>query len=494
MSTTHTATERFEVNTAGMRQLHADRHPEQLIKELIQNVFDEQTTHCTIKVDARKDGTLVTVEDDGEGFADITDAYTLMADTPKRMDPEKRGRFNLGDKEVISVSTWAQLETVGWTVLFPPEGGRELRRNKRTRGTKVTTLMPWDQQQADRLVQRLSLIRPPEHILYKVNGETIPHRPELAVHRAILPSVLQSNPGEPIRPTRRMTDIHILTPRQEQGWIHEMGIPIQEIDLPYDVDVMQKVPMPPNRDVVAESYLKTLYSEVLNAIHDQMPPQNFAATWVRTAIESPRITSEAVQTTIKNRYGDKVVTWSSETESNIKALDEGYLVLSTRSMSRPERSNLRELGGLKSSRELFPKDPATTTYIDVSDDPDKTAFAQWVREIGHMAGMQVTPLFVYKPDNQMDATCTSSTDSPVLELNIARLDDNFFKERGQEQLHLIIHELGHASMQGIMSHGPRWGAGCAQVGARVAMSLMQGHPTQTHPSDPHPAPDTQAHN
>ena len=477
MSTAHTATERFEVNTAGMRQLHADRQPEQLIKELVQNAFDEQTTRCTIRVDARDDGTLVTVEDDGGGFNDITDAFTLMADTPKRMDPEKRGRFNLGDKEVISVSIWAQLQTVGWTVTFPPEGGRELRPNRRTQGTKVTALMPWDQQQADRLAHRLTLIRPPEHIRYQVNGETVSHRPPIAVHRAVLPSVLQAQPGEPIRPTRRMTQIDILKPTGEKGWIHEMGIPIQEMmDFPFDVDIMQKVPMPPNRDTVAESYLKTLYAEVLNAVHDQMPPENYADTWVRTAIESPRITPQAVRATINNRYGDKVVTWSSETESNVKALDDGYLVINTRSMSQPERTNLRELGGLRSSSELFPKDPPTTKYVDVSSDPDKLAFAQWVREMGDIAGMEITPLFTHKTDTQLAATCTSNTDNPVMELNLATLDDQFFRERGEAQLHLVIHELGHAAMQGVMSHGPRWGEGCAHIGARIASHLLSQQP------------------
>ena len=46
----------------------------------------------------------VTVKDDSpEGFRNITHAYTLFADTYKRRDPTKRGRFNLGEKQVIAI-------------------------------------------------------------------------------------------------------------------------------------------------------------------------------------------------------------------------------------------------------------------------------------------------------------------------------------------------------------------------------------------------------
>ena len=42
------------------------------------------------------------------------------------------------------------------------------------------------------------------------------------------------------------------------------------------MDVMQKVPMPPNRDTVAESYLRKIYTEVLNAMHDKMEREQFS--------------------------------------------------------------------------------------------------------------------------------------------------------------------------------------------------------------------------
>ena len=465
--------ERFQVNTLGMRQLHADRNPEELVKELIQNAFDEDVTTCRVNVKVSPEGVLVTAEDDGPGFADIEDSFTLMGDTHKRADPEKRGRFNLGDKELISVSVWARIETVGWTVTFPPEGGRELTENRRKKGTRVSAMMPWGQEEADRLAQRLPLIRPPEGLDYRVNGKRVDRRPTLEVRSAVLPTILQEAAGEPLRPTRRKTDIHILQPRGEKGWIMEMGIPIQEVDLSYDVDIQQKVPMPPNRDTVSESYLQSVYAEVLNAMHTRMEAEKFSENWVRVAVESNRMEAEAVQDTLLGRYGEKVVSWSSDTDANMKATDSGYEVIHPRTMSEPERKNLRELGGLRSSHELFGTPDPESDEIDVTGDTVKEEFAAWVQELGFMAGKLVTPVFVRNEKTNMVACCTMSTSVPRMQFNLHHLDDDFFRDRGEQQLELVIHELGHSEMEGKMSHGPQWGEACARVGARLGAGLAR---------------------
>ncbi len=479
MTTAHQSRERFEVDTAGMRQLHADRSPEQLIKELVQNAFDERAESCRVRILAREDGVLVTVEDDAPGFRDIRDAYTLMGDTPKRMDPEKRGRFNLGDKEVICLALWARVETTGWTIEFPPEGGRAARKNRKKSGTKVTALMPWGEEQARRLESRMPLIRPPEDTHYTVNGKRVERREPLAVHDAVLQTVLQSAPGEPIRPTRRKTGIHILSPAGDTGWLYEMGIPIQAIDLPYDLDVQQKVPMPPNRDTVSERYLQDLYAEALNAMHRGMREEEFTETWVRTAVESPRSTPGAVKDTITGRYGEKAVTWSSDREANMQAADEGYQVVHPRNMSHDELRNMREKGGLKSAGDLFGR-PSTpdeileqSPRVDITEDAVKQEFAVWVARLGKHAGKAVRPIFICDPRLKALATCTMNSARPTMTFNTAYLEDWFFEGRGQPQLELVIHELGHAETSGEVSHGPKWGDGCARIGAILAAAMAR---------------------
>ena len=51
--------ERFEVSTNGMRELHSGREPWMLVKELIQNGWDEApfATHCEVTVIADGDST-----------------------------------------------------------------------------------------------------------------------------------------------------------------------------------------------------------------------------------------------------------------------------------------------------------------------------------------------------------------------------------------------------------------------------------------------------
>ena len=212
--------ERFAISTQGMRELHVARPPWMLVKELIQNAWDEapEATVCRVRVkpEVRPGVAQVVVEDDGPGFADIADAFTLMKPTPKRMDPTRRGRFNIGEKEVVSVALEAEIRTVGWTVTFPPSGGREVKPNRRQRGTVVTALLPWDAGQSEQLAEMLRRFRPTDCRLV-VNGQEVPKREPVSTRQARLPTVLQSEPGGPLRPTRRVASIDVLEPVADTG-------------------------------------------------------------------------------------------------------------------------------------------------------------------------------------------------------------------------------------------------------------------------------------
>ena len=67
---------RLAVSTAGTRELHSARPPWQLVKELVQNAWDEvpNATVCNVSVRPRGSRTVVSVEDDGAGFRNIEDA------------------------------------------------------------------------------------------------------------------------------------------------------------------------------------------------------------------------------------------------------------------------------------------------------------------------------------------------------------------------------------------------------------------------------------
>ena len=504
--------ERFAVSHEGMREQHAGRAPWELVKELVQNAWDEapNATVCQVDIISESpDTTRITVTDDGPGFADIADSYTLLRATPKRRDPNKRGRFNLGEKEFISVATCARVETAGHTVTFPLGGGRRVSRNKRTRGTVITALMPWNQTHAEDLRERLAIFRPTGCALV-VNGQEIPRREPLAVHSAVLDTVLQDGPGEPVRRTRRRTEVHLLPQRLEaqaraadattlwdfdeiqnpgsveQSWLYEMGIPIQPIDTPWDIDVQQKVPMPPNRTETPTRYLQTIYAEALNAGYNLLEPEEFGRNWVKAAMQENRVEKEPVVATVQGRYGEKAVFTSNDADANMRASEKGYQLINPRSLSTPERNYFRNQGEVKSAREVFGIKP-DSDGSPAPDRPEYPAFAAWVQELARNCGLHASVSFIDNPTYRIVADCTADNEAPNVRFNIAATPEAFFLPpfNRTKQLELVIHELGHAIARKGMEHGPQWGNAVARTGALIARYLLQSN---QEPPDQGPGP------
>ena len=107
-----------------------------------------------------------------------------MAGTPKRAGPTKRGCFDLGEKEIISAVLEATNETAGFTITFPPEGGRGTTPNRRR-------------------------FRPTECGL-SINSRDVPTRASLAAPCANLRTLIQHGPGLPMSESRRMVTVDIL--------------------------------------------------------------------------------------------------------------------------------------------------------------------------------------------------------------------------------------------------------------------------------------------
>ena len=479
--------ERFSVSAEGLRELHANRPPWTLVKELIQNAWDEApaATRCDVRITPKRCGrTEIRVEDDGPGFADVTHAWTLMANTPKRGDPNKRGRFNLGEKEILSLAVSATIETARTTITFPATGGRKTAPNERRRGTVVTLTMPWTKAEGLAITPHLLRFRPTDCGL-AVNGREVARRTPLATRETTLRTIIQNGPGQPLTDTRRKTTIDVLERQDpETAWIYEMGIPIQATTLAYDVDVQQKVPMPPNRDTVSAGYLQDIYTETLNAMHEKMPAESFSENWVRTGIEGKNIGDAAVKTVKRHRHGGRAVLWSSDTDANMRAAEAGYQVIHPRAMSGQERKVMTDKGGLQSARIEFGR-PAEQHKPDKTNDT-REAFAEWVQDIGRILKFRVTVEFISSPESEMVAQCSMSGRKPVVMINTSFCSDRWLSERGPEQLELIIHELAHALSDTPMEHGPKWGEACANAGGRIADAIARERLTY----EPGPKPRT----
>ena len=474
---------RFAVSESGMRELNSSREPWDLVKELIQNAWDEVplATECRVIVKPQPDDstTMVTVEDDGPGFSDIADAYTLMGHTKKRLDPTQRGRFNIGEKDVISVAIEAVIETAHKTVTFPCAGSRTVADNSRRKGTLVSVLMPWHPDQSSELVDRLQRFRCTNKCRLFVNDREVPPRPAAEIRSISLPTVQQDGPNQPMRTQQRTTDIHLIEPPAGGGerWLYEMGIPVQTIDCPWDVDVMQKIPLSQQRDAVSDAYLNRIYAEVLNAGHHRLEQVEFRSHWVKRAIEHPQITPPAVKATLKGRYGsDRVVLETLDGDANARARDAGYGVANPGALSDREIGAFRKHAGVKDSDEVFPIPPLPRIDYAAEPDSNQAKFADWVVKMSSHCNLQAAVRYFDEPGNARLADCSVDTMSPVLRFNAALLGSEFFEPPygSIEHWNLLFHELGHALTVGSTTpHGEAWGDGVSKASAMIAERLLR---------------------
>jgi len=354
-----------------------------------------------------------------------------------------RGRFNIGEKEIISVAESAVVYTTTATISFPKSGGRKVFKPKRAVGTKVVCVMPWGPRQVEVVVENLKKLLVPKGIRYTVNGVLVSYREPDYVVDATLDTVLQDAPNEPLRPTRRKTTVEIYR-NNGAGLLYELGIPVQKIDSPYIVNVGQKVPLPPNRDMVRDSYLKELYGYVLNATKDDIPEEDVSQTWVRNAVESKSVEPEAVTRVFHKRYGEKAVLWSRDPLANERAEENGYVVIHPRTLSPSERESMKEHAGLVHSSDKFGMPYGTAEDLDPSEYTDgMNNIALYAKMLAKELIKRNIRVSVYRmPDGAFSASW--SDEWSLLSFNLSHLGHAFFDSGATPQVTgLLLHEFAH---------------------------------------------------
>ncbi len=435
---------RFEVSTEGMRALQIGREPWQLAKELIANVWDEASLICRINIESiTPRQAKLTIYDDGNGFTNIKDAWTLMGHTPKRANPTVRGRFNIGEKEILSIAISAKVRTSGKIISFPKSGGRNIRTDPNPiKGTLIECILPWGNRQVENSILKLKDLLPPDNITYTVNDEAIPYRQPTQVIDAILDTVIQEGGiDQPLITRKRKTNLELYP--NEQGQLFEMGIPVQAIECPYLVNVLQKVPMPPNRDVVKDSYLQDIYTYILNATADDVAEPS--ATWVRQAVEDKEVEPEAVKTIMDKRYGDKVLLWSTDSRANEKAEQAGYEIIHGRTLSPTEREAMQDVGLVHTS-DRFP-----TQWGNAPDYPEDK-WSDGMRQVVEYAKSLHQALFNKPLTVSMYTMVQSDVGADysmgLLRFNIGRLGKHWFDSIDHRTTSLLLHEFAHRNGYG----------------------------------------------
>jgi len=111
----------FEVDKEGLARLLERRGKHFAVLELLQNAWDQNVTQVSVRlepIDGRPRAWLQVEDDDPEGFKDLSHVFTLFADSNKKADPGKRGRFNLGEKLVLAICDQATISTTKGTIHF----------------------------------------------------------------------------------------------------------------------------------------------------------------------------------------------------------------------------------------------------------------------------------------------------------------------------------------------------------------------------------------
>lgn len=426
----------FDVDKEGLKQLQAGKPKHYLLRELIQNAWDENVHEVKVDMKFSNGVAIISVEDDNaQGFKDIKDSYTLYKETEKRKDPEKRGRFNLGEKQAFAICKEAKVETTKGTVIFNDKGRTENLDKKRKQGSVISVIVEMTQEEFDEMLEVINTYIIPEQVKFYVNGKRkTSDKLYTQFETRLATEIIQDNV---MRKAKRVTKVNLY--KKDKNFLYEMGIPIVEIECAYSIDIQQKVPLSSDRESVTQSYLRDVLCEVLNNTHEELAEADASQNWVREAMSDDRISQEAVTAVIEKRYGDKVCVADPFDKNSIdEAISNGYRVIRGNEMSGEEWGIVKKFKSLFSSSSLF-----GTSFVaaeSVTPNKEQLLVAKYAKKIAkRLLGIDITVQFVKARD-----MVTAQYGSDTLTFNVAKLGPKFFNTTVSEvTTDLIVHELGH---------------------------------------------------
>lgn len=468
----------FEVDKNGLAKLLERRGKAFVLLELIQNALDQDTTRIDVRLN-KLPGTRiaeVTVEDDDPcGFSDLTHMYTLFAESGKKADPAKRGRFNLGEKLVLAVCREARIVTTTGGYRFDDTGRHRIRERRQT-GSCFTGRFPLTHTEYEECVAAVRTLIIPPKIVVTFNGEPLVSREPLATLSASLPTEVGDVEGH-LRRVVRTTTLHVYEPLPgEAPSIFEMGIPVVETGDRYHVDICQKVPLNLDRDNVPPAYLRAVRVHVLNATANLLRQGDSNAAWVRDSLSDQRVSDEAVRTATSLRFGEKAVVYDpSDPEANKRAVSAGYTVVHGGHLSAEEWANVQRAqailpaGRVTPSPKPFGSEGKPLKLMTEGEWPATVReIVTYVRHIGHRVLGRAIRVEVA---NDFGWPFVAAYGEGELILNYGRLGAAWFEEGACERVNeLLIHELGHEfSLDHLSSE---YHDGLCRVGARLVKQAL----------------------
>ena len=203
----------FEVDRAGLAKIVAGRGKSFVIFELLSNAIDEdgvdRVSISLRPIPGQAKATLEIFDNAPNGFRNLSDAWILFAESYKKSDPRKRGRFNLGEKLVLALCDEAMIVSTTGGVKFD-EDGRHTLRQRTDSGTKFTATLSLTRQELLEITREIEKVIVPPGVVVTYNGTTLPTRiPKQSLRPSCprcwpTPKVCCAAPSEPAR-SRYMT-------------------------------------------------------------------------------------------------------------------------------------------------------------------------------------------------------------------------------------------------------------------------------------------------
>ncbi|MFC1601277.1 hypothetical protein ACFL34_02910 [Candidatus Sumerlaeota bacterium] len=475
---------RLEVDEKGLAKILERKGKPFILHELIQNAWDQNITEVDVSlspVNGKRQATVIVEDNDPEGFADLTHAYTLFAESNKKGDPEKRGRFNIGDKLVLAVSEEAEISTTKGTILFD-RGGRHQKRRRRERGSRIQVTIKMTRADIEDCQEAIRLLIPPDDIETRYNGELL-HRPELLeTIEETLPTIICDDDGN-LRESKRKAIIEVFEPSSgdEHRFIYEMGIPVVETDIPYHINVGQKIPLNMDRDNVRPAYAKTLKAIVLNATAHLLDEEESSASWVSEALGDNRCEAKTAKAIVNTRFGeDAVINDPNDPEAAHRATAMGHQVIFGGALSKEAWAKVRESKAMQTTSDVAGTESAFSRNGEgktLNTIPERewsegmkqiVEFAKTTAEkiLGHPIAVTIA--------NERLWRARAAFDGAKLIVNYGRVGPKLFNNGITESvLQLLIHEFAHDYERNHLSDD--FHRATCRVGAAMAMLAVK-HP------------------
>ncbi len=442
----------FTVDRQGLAKILTRKGVAHIVLEPLSNAWDERVSRVDVtfeRIPGTRTARLVVADDSPEGFADLSHAYKLFAESAKKSDATRRGRFNAGDKTVLAMAESASIASTTGTVLFD-SAGRRMSRAKTKRGSIFSCVLRLTNEQLDECHDVISRLIPPPNIQTYYNGELLAPRSPVAKADVTLQTELADAEGF-LRRSQRKTTISVYEPLPgEPATLYELGVPVCPTGDRFHVNIGQKVPLDMERTSVPEAYLSRVRALVLEATHSMLLREDATAPWVRDAMHNhaDALSDHAIRQVTQLRFGDKAVSYDpSDPEANNRAVSSGFTVVHGGSMSKAEWDAVRRAGS------VVPAGQVTPSPKPFSPDGKPLNFVpqdKWTPEIAaSVAYFHRISRRIIGRDIQIDIASEvtwpfrATYGGGHMIFNLGRLGHSFFSGPLAPKNDLLLHELGH---------------------------------------------------